>query len=71
MYVKSHRDYRRLTLALIIICTQVVLSAPAVDKSGTGSQTAAPTVLATPCEFDSCLEGSPPTGFSASDRELL
>ncbi|KAJ7041160.1 sure-like protein [Mycena alexandri] len=48
----------------------VVLSCPAVDKSGTGSSTATPTVLKTPCEFNTCPTGSPATGFNASDTRL-
>ncbi|KAJ7147296.1 survival protein sure-like phosphatase/nucleotidase [Mycena filopes] len=48
----------------------VVLSCPAVDKSGTGSSTAAPTTLRTPCEFNTCPTGSPATGFNASDTRL-
>ncbi|KAK7014052.1 hypothetical protein VNI00_019451 [Paramarasmius palmivorus] len=48
----------------------VVLSCPAVNKSGTGSSTAAPTVLQTPCEFDTCPAGSPAVGFNESDPRL-
>ncbi|KAK7440001.1 hypothetical protein VKT23_017254 [Stygiomarasmius scandens] len=48
----------------------VVLSCPAVDKSGTGSSTATPTTLTTPCEFDTCPVGSPATGHNASDPFL-
>ncbi|KAF5361472.1 hypothetical protein D9758_006246 [Tetrapyrgos nigripes] len=49
---------------------QVVLSCPAVDKSGTGSSTATPTTLSTPCEFNTCPVGSPATGHNASDPFL-
>ncbi|KAJ7279075.1 sure-like protein [Mycena rebaudengoi] len=48
----------------------VVLSCPAINKSGTGSSTANPTVLTTPCEFNTCPVGSPATGFNASDTRL-
>jgi len=49
---------------------KVVLSAPAENKSGTGSSTAAPVTLASPCEFDTCPVGAPPIGFNASDPFL-
>lgn len=45
----------------------MILSAPAEDKSGTGSSTATPAVLAEPCEFDTCPAGSPAVGYDASD----
>jgi 5'-nucleotidase len=45
------------------------MSAPAENESGTGSKTATPTVLATPCEFNTCPVGSPAEGFNASDRK--
>ncbi|KAJ6482930.1 survival protein sure-like phosphatase/nucleotidase [Mycena vitilis] len=48
----------------------VVLSCPAINKSGTGSSTANPTVLTSPCEFNTCPTGSPATGFNASDARL-
>ncbi|KAK7029867.1 survival protein sure-like phosphatase/nucleotidase [Favolaschia claudopus] len=48
----------------------VVLSGPAVDKSGTGSSSTTPTKLSGPCEFNSCPSGSPATGFNASDTRL-
>lgn len=41
---------------------QVVLSAPAENKSGTGSSTTTPTPRTEPCEFDTCPAGSPATG---------
>jgi len=50
---------------------QVILSAPAQDKSGTGSTAVAvPTTLTIPCEYESCPVGSPGVGFNASDRKL-
>ena len=50
---------------------QVVLSAPAEDESGTGSDSAPPTVLTKPCEFNTCPTGSPPEGHDASNSKLL
>ncbi|KXN82495.1 Acid phosphatase [Leucoagaricus sp. SymC.cos] len=50
---------------------EVILSAPAVDKSGTDSSTTTPTPLTTPCQFDTCPIGSPATGTDAHDRELF
>lgn len=49
---------------------QVILSAPAVDKSGTGSSTTTPTTLTDPCQFDTCPSGSPPTGTDSSDPNI-
>jgi 5'-nucleotidase len=46
------------------------LSAPADNRSGTGSSTATPTVLTMPCEFNTCPTGSPPEGANATDRKL-
>ncbi|KAJ7763597.1 acid phosphatase [Mycena maculata] len=48
----------------------VVLSCPALNQSGTGSSSRTPTVLTTPCEFDTCPVGSPATGFNASEPRL-
>ncbi|KZT25036.1 sure-like protein [Neolentinus lepideus HHB14362 ss-1] len=48
----------------------VVLSCPAQNESGTGSTTAAPTVLNITCEYDTCAVGSPPEGYNASDPRL-
>lgn len=50
---------------------QVVLSAPAENKSGTGSSTATPVKLQQPCEFNTCPTGSPAEGFNATDSEQL
>ncbi|KAL5113175.1 hypothetical protein ACEQ8H_008953 [Pleosporales sp. CAS-2024a] len=50
---------------------QVVLSAPAENKSGSGSSDADPTTVdAAGCEFNSCAAGSPPTGANATDPRL-
>ena len=48
----------------------VVLSAPAIDRSGTGSSDATPTTLKSACEFNSCPAGSPAEGFNASNPRL-
>jgi len=47
-----------------------LLSAPAVDKSGTASSDAPATTLTSACEFDTCPAGSPAEGFNASDPSL-
>ncbi|RDB15111.1 Acid phosphatase [Hypsizygus marmoreus] len=48
----------------------VVLSAPADNRSGTGSSSAIPVPLTQPCEFNTCPTGSPAIGFNASDPLL-
>ncbi|KAF7320960.1 SurE domain-containing protein [Mycena chlorophos] len=45
----------------------VILSAPAENQSGTGSDSKTPTVLTEPCEFNTCPTGSPAEGFNASN----
>jgi hypothetical protein len=43
------------------------ISAPAIDRSGTGSSDAPPTTVGSDgCEFGSCPGGSPPTGKNAT-----
>jgi 5'-nucleotidase len=37
---------------------ELVLSGPAVDKSGTGSSTTTPAPITTPCEFNTCQPGT-------------
>ncbi|CAK5277805.1 unnamed protein product [Mycena citricolor] len=49
---------------------QVVLSCPAINKSGTGSSTTTPTKLTQPCEFNTCPTGSPAEGFNATNSRL-
>jgi len=57
--------------ALISAGFNVVLSAPANDESGTGSEDAPPTTVGSGgCEFDTCPAGSPPTGFNATNPRL-
>ncbi|KAL8912208.1 MAG: hypothetical protein Q9171_002770 [Xanthocarpia ochracea] len=48
----------------------VVLSAPAENKSGTGSFDIPATPLIKPCQFESCPTGSPAQGFNASNPRL-
>ncbi|KAF7421076.1 hypothetical protein PC9H_011596 [Pleurotus ostreatus] len=48
----------------------LVLSCPAINKSGTGSSTAPPTTLTAPCEFNTCTTGSPPEGSDPEDPRL-
>lgn len=51
----------------------VVLSAPAENQSGTGSQTigtTSPPAMTEACEFDSCPAGSPGIGHDASNPRL-
>ncbi|KAI4241997.1 MAG: hypothetical protein L6R40_004224 [Gallowayella cf. fulva] len=55
--------YDRLTRA----GNSVVLSAPADNKSGTGSSDSPAIKLTKPCEFNSCPTGSPAQGFNASN----
>ncbi|KAL8951175.1 MAG: hypothetical protein Q9222_002835 [Ikaeria aurantiellina] len=56
--------------SLVRAGNSVVLSAPADNKSGTGSSDAPATPLTKPCEFNSCPAGSPAQGFNASDSRL-
>lgn len=44
----------------------VVISAPAENKSGSGSLDVEPTIVLTGCEFDSCPPGSPAIGSNSS-----
>ncbi|EJF59255.1 sure-like protein [Dichomitus squalens LYAD-421 SS1] len=62
--IRAQRD------ALVDAGFNVVLSAPADNKSGTGSSTATPQPLSQPCEFNTCATGSPAEGFNASDPTL-
>ncbi|THC89367.1 hypothetical protein EYZ11_011191 [Aspergillus tanneri] len=48
----------------------VILSAPAENKSGSGSRDEPPIPLIEPCEYDSCPADSPATGFNASNSHL-
>ncbi|KAL2869073.1 5'/3'-nucleotidase SurE [Aspergillus lucknowensis] len=48
----------------------VVLSAPAENKSGSGSRDETPSDRTEPCEFDSCPANSGPYGFNETDTRL-
>ena len=50
---------------------EVILSAPALEQFGKGSQTTPPQPLEQPCQFDTCPAGSPAFGDDPSDRESL
>ena len=55
----------------IIFQTQVIISAPAENKSGSGSLDFPPgQVGSSGCEFDSCPPNSPATGSDPDDSEL-
>ncbi|CAL1697927.1 unnamed protein product [Somion occarium] len=45
----------------------VILSAPAENKSGTGSSTTTPEPRTEPCQFNSCPAGSPAEGANATN----
>ncbi|KAF2841150.1 putative acid phosphatase [Patellaria atrata CBS 101060] len=48
----------------------VILSAPAENKSGSSSLDVPPTPRTSPCQFNSCPANSPATGFNASNPRL-
>ena len=58
--------YKRLTNA----GHNVVLSAPALDNSGTGSLDFQPTVLDSDCVFESCQAGDDAYGHFGDDSRL-
>ncbi|OJJ42823.1 hypothetical protein ASPZODRAFT_76159 [Penicilliopsis zonata CBS 506.65] len=60
-------NIRELYSALTDAGHSVVISAPAENESGSGSDTGTPTVLTEECEFDSCPVGSPAYGYNASE----
>ncbi|RDX43643.1 sure-like protein [Lentinus brumalis] len=62
--IRAQRD------SLVSAGFDVVLSAPADNRSGTGSSSATPQPLTQPCEFNTCPTGSPAEGFNASDTRL-
>ncbi|KAL5480414.1 hypothetical protein ACEPAI_1684 [Sanghuangporus weigelae] len=64
-------NIRALYTALTDEGYNVVLSAPAENKSGSGSLDLPPLLpVIGGCEFDSCPAGSPPTGYNVSDPRL-
>ncbi|KAI0668909.1 sure-like protein [Trametes maxima] len=62
--IRAQRD------SLVSAGFNVVLSAPAENKSGTGSSSAPAKPLTQACEFNTCPKGSPAEGFNASDTRL-
>ncbi|ESZ91895.1 5'/3'-nucleotidase SurE family protein [Sclerotinia borealis F-4128] len=48
----------------------VLISAPAENKSGSGSRTGTPTTLTKACEFNSCPSGSPAVGYNSSVHQF-
>ncbi|KAJ5885533.1 hypothetical protein N7495_010043 [Penicillium taxi] len=63
-------NIRALFQSLVDAGHSTVVSAPAENESGTGSSSATPSVLAKPCEFNSCPSGSPSMGYNASEPRL-
>ncbi|QSZ32976.1 hypothetical protein DSL72_002560 [Monilinia vaccinii-corymbosi] len=63
-------NIRQLYSALTKAGNDVLISAPAKNKSGSGSQTATPSALDGPCEFNSCPSGSPGVGFNSSAHQF-
>lgn len=47
---------------------QIILSAPAITHSSEGATSQKPTVLKTPCQFNTCPVGSPAEGSDPKDR---
>lgn len=66
----AEKNVRVLYDALAAAGHNVVLSAPAKDRSGTGSSDAPPTVVTDGCQYDSCPNGSNPVGCNASEPRL-
>ncbi|KAF5329552.1 hypothetical protein D9619_009022 [Psilocybe cf. subviscida] len=48
----------------------VLISAPAVNKSGSGSSSTTPKPLTTECQFGTCPKGSPAYGSDPSDSQI-
>ncbi|TFY62441.1 hypothetical protein EVJ58_g3863 [Rhodofomes roseus] len=48
----------------------VILSSPAENQSGTGSDTETPQSLTEPCEYNTCPTGSSAEGYNSSDNHL-
>ncbi|KAE8378999.1 survival protein sure-like phosphatase/nucleotidase [Aspergillus bertholletiae] len=62
----AEKNIRTLYDSLTAAGHSVVISAPAENKSGTGSLDEDPTQLTEACEFDSCPVGSPAVGNNAT-----
>ncbi|KAL3484175.1 acid phosphatase precursor [Aspergillus germanicus] len=63
-------NIRSIYSALTSAGHSVVVSAPAENKSGSGSRDEEPTDRTEACEFDSCPANSGPTGSNATDPRL-
>lgn len=61
---------RALNTHLISSGNLVGLSAPADDKSGSGSRDEKPSPRTSPCEYNSCVADGRPTGMNASRPDL-
>ncbi|PLB49830.1 acid phosphatase precursor [Aspergillus steynii IBT 23096] len=66
----AESNVRALHSALTDAGHTVVLSAPAENKSGSGSKDEDPVALTDPCQYNSCPAGSPATGYNESSPEL-
>ncbi|KAF3763976.1 5'/3'-nucleotidase sure family protein [Cryphonectria parasitica EP155] len=62
----AEKNIRVLYDTLTTAGESVVISAPAEDESGSGSDNAPPTEVTDGCEFDSCPPGSPAVGSNSS-----
>ncbi|RAL12853.1 5'/3'-nucleotidase SurE [Aspergillus homomorphus CBS 101889] len=60
-------NIRQLYDSLTAAGHSVVISAPAENESGTGSNDGTPSVLTSPCEFNSCPTGSPAYGQNSTE----
>lgn len=63
-------NIRQFYYALTAAGNSVIISAPADNKSGTGSADLPATRRLTPCEFNSCPAGSPAKGFNSSMKRF-
>ncbi|KAF2157098.1 5'/3'-nucleotidase sure family protein [Myriangium duriaei CBS 260.36] len=66
----AEMNIRTLQSTLTKAGEHVVISAPATDQSGAGSSEGIPKILKSPCEYNSCPTGSPPTGHNTTDYKL-
>ncbi|KAL4865092.1 hypothetical protein BDV12DRAFT_155703 [Aspergillus spectabilis] len=66
----AEQNIRRLYNALGAAGHLVVVSAPAENQSGTGSQDETPSARTDPCDFDSCPANSGPYGTNETDTRL-
>jgi len=60
-------NIRALYQSLTAADNSVLISGPALDKSGSGSFEGTPTTVTDGCEFNSCSKGSPPEGSDSSE----